>query len=107
MIKDEANYFFRGGNGVTVTRHLGTPVEDRLEESVAARQLRLAFVTDLGVDLAPQVGDDHQVLKGILSTQFLEHPEIPTRYPARPKIGDPVEVENTGELSTWFHPAHM
>ena len=68
VIKEEANYRFRGGNSVLVTDHSGTLVEDWLEENFPFCQLRLNVGTNGEVELTPHVGDDHHVFEGFLPT---------------------------------------
>jgi len=92
IIKDETDDIFRRGNVVLVTSHPGTLVEDGLEEKIIAHQLCLASFADLGVDVAPPVGDDDNILEGGVSTESSEHSEVLRRYPTHSGIGDPVEV---------------
>ena len=85
-----------------MSSHLGTLVENGLEEDILPHQFCLAVVTGLGVDFSPHVGDDDDILKGVIATELSEHVEVPRRYPAHSEIGDPVEIEHPGEPVTAF-----
>jgi hypothetical protein len=73
-------------------------VEDRLEESVLGRQLRLPSLPDCEPDLAPHCGHDDDVSEGALATKLSEHLEIPRRDTPHPHIGDSVHVDHASEL---------
>jgi len=56
---------------------LDTFVEDGLEENIFPHQLGFTCSPDLRVDFPPHIGDDHDVLKGAVATEFSERIEIP------------------------------
>jgi len=70
IIEDETDDAFSRGDGLVLTSHLAALVEDRLGEDILPHKLRLACVTDPGVDFFPHVGDNNKILEGGIAKAF-------------------------------------
>jgi ribosomal protein S15P/S13E len=81
-----------------VAQYTRTFVQNGLEESAVASQLRLACLSDLVQDLSPHIRHNDHVSQRALAAQLSEHLEIARRDAAYAHVRDAVHVDDTGQL---------
>ena len=81
-----------GLSGVVMPNRLCASVEGQFEKFTA--ELILESFSGATRDLAPHVGDYHDIFECRVTTKFTEHPEIPSGGSGNLKVVDPMDVDD-------------
>ena len=99
MVIDQSMYdALRRRERVEMSHDPRSVVEDWFEQLIIRGELGFASYSESFVDFSPHVGDDDDVLQGLLAAQRPEHRKVSFGNAAHPEIRDTVHVDDTTEL---------
>ena len=102
VLHDHPDDVMSGLSGVVMASHLCSLLEGWFEKFTG--EFILTFLTGLGGDLAPHVGDKNDVLQCRVTTKFTEHSKIPWSDSGKLHVGDAVDVDDPGKLRLFLMP---
>ena len=94
--RDPPDDIVGGLGGVVMPDHLRILVKSR-SEKLGGEFLLTGFI-DITSVLLPHIGDENDILQCWITAEFAKHIEIPPGNPAKPIVGDSVDIYNPGEL---------
>ena len=102
VLHDPPNDIVSGFGDVVMSNHLRALIERRFEKFTG--KFSLASFVDVVRVLIPHVGDYDDVLQCRFTAEFAEQAEIPSGDPAKPIVGDTVEVDDSSEHGAFLIP---